>query len=235
MLYKQLLTDLQWQSYLHAEFSKAYFVQLEQFLSTEKQQHKQIYPKESAIFNAYNTTSFHDVKVVIIGQDPYHGAGQAHGLCFSVQHGVAVPPSLKNIYKEIKSNYPTFSIPTHGNLQHWATQGVFLLNAILTVEADKPASHQKCGWEHFTNATIKALSDHRNGLIFLLWGNFAQQKASFIDEQKHHILCAAHPSPFSAHNGFFGCQHFLKVNEILGSQCQTAIEWQLPNSQATLF
>lgn len=224
-----------WKEQLSEEFSKPYFQELKRFLNTEKEQKKQIFPKGSQLFNAYNSTPFSAVKVVILGQDPYHGVGQAHGLCFSVQHGVAVPPSLKNIYKEIKDNYPNFQIPAHGNLQHWTTQGVFLLNAILTVEANKPASHQKRGWEQFTDATIKALSKNREGIIFLLWGNFAQQKASLIDEAKHYILKAAHPSPFSAHNGFFGCKHFLKTNELLQQQQKSKIDWQLPQHHLALF
>lgn len=224
-----------WKQQLLNEFSQPYFAELRQFLKEEKEKNKTIFPKGNQIFNAYNSTPFHDVKVVIIGQDPYHGIGQAHGLCFSVQHGVAVPPSLKNIYKEIQNNYPEFQIPNHGNLQHWTTQGVFLLNAILTVEAHQPASHQKRGWEQFTDATIAALSKQRAGIVFLLWGNFAQQKATLIDKSKHHILMAAHPSPFSAHNGFFGCKHFIKTNEILLHQNKQTINWQLPILDQKLF
>lgn len=224
-----------WKQVLVDEFEKPYFQELKQFLLTERAQQKTIFPKGNLIFNAYNTTPFDKVKVVIIGQDPYHGVGQAHGLCFSVQYGVAVPPSLKNIYKEIKNNYPDFEIPTHGYLQEWAAQGVFLLNSILTVEANKPASHQKRGWESFTDASIEALSKNKKGIVFLLWGNFAQQKATLIDEQKHYILKAAHPSPFSAHNGFFGCQHFIKTNELLLKQQLEPINWQLQAYEQRLF
>jgi uracil-DNA glycosylase len=187
---------------------------------------KTIYPPGSLIFNAFNSTPFDKVKVVILGQDPYHGDGQAHGLCFSVQYGVKPPPSLVNIYKELKSDVG-FEIPAHGNLQKWTEQGVFLLNAMLTVEANQPASHQKKGWEEFTNAVIQKLSKERSGLIFMLWGNFAQQKAVLIDETKHTILKAAHPSPFSAYNGFFGCKHFSKTNEILKAKGEEEIDWQV--------
>jgi uracil-DNA glycosylase len=217
-----------WKQPLIEQFGKPYFLELKRFLKDEKAQGKIIYPKGSQIFNAYNSTPFDAVKVVILGQDPYHGVGQAHGLCFSVQYGVKPPPSLVNIYKEIKNCYPDFQIPEHGNLQTWANQGVFLLNSILTVEANKAASHQKRGWEEFTNASIEALSKNKEGVIFLLWGNFAQQKAALIDERKHFILKAAHPSPFSVHNGFFGCGHFLKTNQILQQQNKQEIDWQLP-------
>lgn len=215
-----------WKDALKREFELPYFTELRQFLHTEKQEGKIIYPPGTLIFNAFNTTPLAQVKVVIIGQDPYHGAGQAHGLCFSVQHGIKPPPSLVNIYKELYADVG-FNIPTHGCLQKWAEQGVFLLNAILTVESNKPASHQKKGWENFTNAVIQKLSEQRNGLVFLLWGNYAQQKATLIDEKKHTILKAAHPSPFSAYNGFLGCKHFSKTNEILQSQGITPIDWQV--------
>lgn len=216
-----------WKQALQAEFDKPYFKELSAFLHAEKQAGKIIYPKGQHIFNAYNTTPFHKVKVVIIGQDPYHGEGQAHGLCFSVQKGIKPPPSLVNIFKELKNSIPNFEIPTHGCLQKWAEQGVFLLNAILTVEANKAASHQKKGWEEFTNATIQALSQQREKLIFLLWGNFAQQKSNLIDERKHIILKAAHPSPLSAYNGFFGCNHFAKTNKILIQSGNEPIDWQI--------
>ena len=223
----QVQMEPTWKDKLQAEFEKPYFTALKHFLSEEKQLGKIIYPKGSDIFNAYNSTPFDRVKVVILGQDPYHGANQAHGLCFSVQHGIKPPPSLVNIYKEIKNCYPDFVIPGHGCLQKWTTQGVFLLNAILTVEANQPASHQKRGWEEFTNATISQLSKNRKGLIFLLWGNFAQQKSALIDEREHTILKSAHPSPFSAYNGFLGNQHFKKVNDILASRNEAEIDWSL--------
>lgn len=215
-----------WKAALAEEFEKPYFAEIRRFLQSEKAAGKVIYPPGSLIFNAFNSTPFNKVRVVILGQDPYHGAGQAHGLCFSVQHGVKPPPSLVNIYKELKEDVG-FEIPDHGNLQKWTEQGVFLLNAMLTVEANQPASHQKKGWEEFTNAVIQKLSKERNGLIFILWGNFAQQKAVLIDESKHTILKAAHPSPFSAYNGFFGCKHFSKTNEILRAKGEKEIDWQI--------
>ena len=215
-----------WKAALTEEFEKPYFAEIRRFLQEEKAAGKIIYPPGSLIFNAFNSTPFEKVRVVILGQDPYHGAGQAHGLCFSVQHGVKPPPSLVNIYKELKDDVG-FEIPKHGNLQKWTEQGVFLLNAMLTVEANQPASHQKKGWEEFTNAVIQKLSKDRNGLIFILWGNFAQQKAVLIDESKHTILKAAHPSPFSAYNGFFGCKHFSKTNEILKARGEVEIDWQV--------
>ena len=223
---KNIQIDDSWKIALADEFDKPYFKELRHFLATEKQSGKTIYPPGSLIFNAFNSTPFDKVKVVILGQDPYHGDGQAHGLCFSVQYGVKPPPSLVNIYKELKSDVG-FEIPAHGNLQKWTEQGVFLLNAMLTVEANQPASHQKKGWEEFTNAVIQKLSKERSGLIFMLWGNFAQQKAVLIDETKHTILKAAHPSPFSAYNGFFGCKHFSKTNEILKAKGEEEIDWQI--------
>ena len=223
---KNIQIDDSWKIALADEFGKPYFKELRHFLATEKHSGKTIYPPGSLIFNAFNSTPFNKVRVVILGQDPYHGDGQAHGLCFSVQHGVKPPPSLVNIYKELKSDVG-FEIPAHGNLQKWTEQGVFLLNAMLTVEANQPASHQKKGWEEFTNAVIQKLSKERSRLIFLLWGNFAQQKAVLIDETKHTILKAAHPSPFSAHNGFFGCKHFSKTNEILKAKGEKEIDWQV--------
>lgn len=215
-----------WKTALKAEFEKPYFAELKRFLQAEKAAGKTIYPPGSLIFNAFNSTSFDQVRIVILGQDPYHGPGQAHGLCFSVQYGVKPPPSLVNIYKELQSDVG-ITLPTHGCLQSWTTQGVFLLNAILTVEANKPASHQKKGWEEFTNAAIQQLSLQREGLIFMLWGNFAQQKAALIDERKHTILKAPHPSPFSAHTGFLGCGHFSKANAILTARGEAPVNWQV--------
>jgi uracil-DNA glycosylase len=216
-----------WRTVLKDEFDKPYFRELKQFLQQQKAAGKIIYPPGSLIFNAFNSTPFENVRVIILGQDPYHGPGQAHGLCFSVQHGIKPPPSLVNIYKELAADIPGFNIPNHGCLQHWTTQGVFLLNAILTVEASQPASHQKKGWEEFTNAVIQKLSKEREGLVFILWGNFAQQKAVLIDDTRHTILKAAHPSPFSAYNGFFGCKHFSKTNEILKAKGEQEINWQV--------
>jgi uracil-DNA glycosylase len=215
-----------WKSVLWEEFQKPYFRELRAFLQTERNAGKLIYPPGKLIFNAFNSTPLDAVKVVILGQDPYHGAGQAHGLCFSVPEGIKPPPSLVNIFKELHSDLG-FAIPSHGNLESWTHQGVFLLNAILTVEAASPASHQGKGWEEFTNAVISTLSAQREGLIFLLWGKYAHNKETLIDERKHHILKAPHPSPFSAHTGFLGCKHFSTVNRLLIEQGQSPIDWSL--------
>jgi uracil-DNA glycosylase len=215
-----------WLEVLQEEFEKPYFTEIKQYLLHEKQAGKIVYPPGSLIFNAFNLTPFNKVKVVILGQDPYHGSGQAHGLCFSVPEGITPPPSLVNIFKEIKDDLG-IQPPQHGNLEHWAKQGVLLLNAFLTVRANEPASHSKIGWEHFTNAVIKKLSEEKDGLIFLLWGKFAQNKENLIDPFKHHILKAAHPSPFSVHNGFYGCKHFSKTNNILENKGQQIIDWSL--------
>jgi uracil-DNA glycosylase len=217
-----------WKQELKQEFSKAYFQQIVAFLKTEKIQGKTIYPPGSHIFNAFTQTPFKNVKVVIIGQDPYHGPGQAHGLCFSVQDGINPPPSLINIYKEIEKDMGVGMSAKHGNLTKWAQQGVLLLNAFLTVRANEPASHSKIGWDNFTNAVIKTISDHKKGVVFLLWGKFAQEKQSLIDETKHHVLKAAHPSPFSADKGFFGCKHFSQTNELLLKEGLEPIDWKLP-------
>jgi len=197
------------------------------FLKEEKEAKKTIYPRGSEIFNAFNCTPFYSTKVVLLGQDPYHGLGQAHGLSFSVPLGVAPPPSLMNIFKELATDIPNFKIPSHGNLTSWAQQGVLLLNATLTVRANEAGSHQQKGWEPFTDAVIATLSARREHLVFLLWGRFAQAKASLIDEQKHLVLKAAHPSPFSAYHGFFGCKHFSKTNAYLESVGLPTIDWQL--------
>ena len=183
-----------------------------------------VYPEPKNLFNAFDSCPFNEVAVVILGQDPYHGVGQAHGLCFSVPEGMASPPSLQNIFKEIQDDIGT-PPPTHGDLSRWATQGVFLLNAILTVEAKKPASHRDIGWEQFTDAVIKLLSDKRDNLVFLLWGNFAKQKQELIDDTKHRILTAPHPSPYSATSGFFGCKHFSQANEYLTQHNKKPIVW----------
>jgi uracil-DNA glycosylase len=214
-----------WKAVLKAEFSKPYFQQAVTFLKVEKAQGKIIYPPGSLIFNAFNTTPFNEVKVVIIGQDPYHGAGQAHGLSFSVPDGVPPPPSLVNIYKELNADIG-MPIPTTGNLTKWAKQGVLLLNASLTVRANEAASHAKVGWMEFTDAVIRRLSDEKKNVVFLLWGRFAQEKQSLIDETKHHVLKAAHPSPLSAYNGFFGCKHFSKTNDLLMKTGLQPIDWQ---------
>ncbi|MEM6261294.1 MAG: uracil-DNA glycosylase [Bacteroidota bacterium] len=215
-----------WKQVLRGEFSKAYFQQLKYFLLQEKKEGKVIYPAGKNIFHAFNTTPFDKVKVVVIGQDPYHGPGQAHGLSFSVQPGVAVPPSLRNIYKELQEDVG-FQPPNHGFLDAWAQQGVLMLNAILTVRHKEAGSHRGKGWELFTDAAIKALNDHREKLVFLLWGSFAQQKGGMVDETRHLVLKAAHPSPFAAHKGFFGCRHFSKTNEYVQLHGQEPIDWQL--------
>lgn len=215
-----------WKAQLEGEFRKAYFQSIRYFLKQEKEKGKIIYPPGTLIFNAYNLTPFNKVKIVILGQDPYHGPGQAHGLSFSVPVGIKPPPSLVNIFKEIKNDLG-YNPPGHGNLENWAKQGVFLLNAMLTVEKDKPASHQNIGWQYFTDATISALSNHRENLVFLLWGAFAQQKSQLIDQKKHLVLMSPHPSPFSADRGFFGCKHFSKANAYLTQHKMEGINWQL--------
>ncbi len=212
-----------WKDVLEHEFQSNYFLDLKRFLLAEKGNY-QIYPPGPKIFEAFNLTPFEEVKVVILGQDPYHGDGQAHGLSFSVPPGIKQPPSLQNIFKEIHADLG-LPIPKHGNLEKWAKQGVFLLNAILTVRANQPASHQNHGWETFTDAVIKTISNKKTGVVFLLWGRFAQNKVSLIDTTKHYILKAPHPSPFSAHTGFLGCKHFSKTNEILKSVGEKPIDW----------
>ena len=215
-----------WKEVLKQEFDKPYFQQIPLHLKTEKSQGKTIYPPGSLIFNAFNTTPVDNVKVVIIGQDPYHGPGQAHGLCFSVQNGVPPPPSLVNIFKELQDDIG-MSIPNHGNLTKWAQQGVFLLNASLTVRAGEPMSHSKIGWATFTDTVIKKISDTKEHVVFMLWGKFAQDKRMLIDETKHLLLRAAHPSPLSAFNGFFGCRHFSKANQYLVSKGIDPVDWSL--------
>ncbi len=215
-----------WKEALQEEFEKGYFQNIRQFLRSEKEKGVIIYPGGKLIFNAYNLTPFDKVKVVILGQDPYHGPGQAHGLSFSVPAGVPPPPSLVNIFKEIRSTMGIAS-PRNGNLEGWAKQGVFLLNAILTVQANKPASHQSIGWQNFTDETIRQLSEKRNGLVFMLWGAYAQKKSLFIESGKHLILQAPHPSPFSADRGFFGCKHFSKANDYLSKKGIEPVDWNL--------
>ena len=207
------------------EFQQPYFAELKQFLIEEKQKYT-VYPPGPLIFNAFNKTPFDKVKVVIIGQDPYHEPGQAHGLCFSVQDGVPHPKSLINIFKELHDDVG-FVVPRSGNLEKWTEQGVFLLNATLTVRAHEAGSHQNHGWERFTDAAISKLSEQREGLVFLLWGNYAKQKEAIIDTSKHHILSTVHPSPLSASRGFFGCKHFSQTNAILRAEGKTEIDWQL--------
>lgn len=212
-----------WQNLLKSEFSEAYFQSLQKFLEQEYLQAKIIYPPRPYIFRAFELCHFQDLKVVIIGQDPYHGPGQAHGLSFSVNDGVKLPPSLKNIFIELKADL-NIDIPFTGNLTHWAQQGVLLLNAILTVEAGKPGSHRLKGWETFTDALIKLISSEKEHVVFLLWGNYAIEKANLIDESKHLVLKAAHPSPL-ARGAFFGSKHFSKTNAYLQKQGLSQIQW----------
>ncbi len=214
-----------WKKVLQSEFEAPYFAQLKEFLIAERALYK-VFPKGALIFNAFNTTAFHNVRVVIIGQDPYHGVGQANGLCFSVAPECKIPPSLQNIFKELQDDLGV-PIPNNGNLESWAQQGVLLLNATLTVRENQAGSHQGKGWEVFTDAVIKALSEQLHGIVFLLWGKFAQGKLPLIDTHKHFVLQAAHPSPFSAYNGFFGCKHFSKTNAILTENKLKPINWIL--------
>ncbi len=216
--------EASWKQALAKEFIQPYFQSIIDRLKIEKQQQTPIYPPGSQIFNAFNLTPLDKVKVVIIGQDPYHGPKQAHGLSFSVQKGVAIPPSLMNIYKELADDIG-MRTPTHGDLTTWAEQGVFLLNASLTVKAGEPMSHAKIGWADFTNAVIKTISEQKQHVVFLLWGKFAQEKRTLIDESKHLILRSVHPSPLSAYGGFFGCKHFSKTNEYLVSKGLDPINW----------
>lgn len=216
-----------WKAPLLPEFEADYMGQLRSFLVTEKAAGKQIYPKGSEWFRAMDLTPLDKVRVVILGQDPYHGPGQAHGLCFSVKPGVPTPPSLVNIYKEMQSDLG-IERPRHGFLEHWAQQGVLLLNSVLTVEMAKAASHQGKGWERFTDAVIRLVNAKEEPVVFLLWGAYAQKKAAFVDGSKHLVLKAAHPSPLSAHNGFLGCRHFSKCNAFLESKDLLPIDWALP-------
>ena len=214
-----------WMNVLKEEFSKPYFKQLVLHLKTEKQLGKTIYPAGRFIFNAFDATPFQNVKVVILGQDPYHGPGQAHGLSFSVPAGVALPPSLLNIFKELQSDIG-LSMPSQGDLTHWAQRGVFLLNASLTVRQGEPMSHAQIGWATFTDTVISILSEKREKLVFMLWGKFAKEKTVLIDEKKHLVLKAAHPSPLSAHQGFLGCRHFSEANQYLVKKGIDPIDWQ---------
>jgi uracil-DNA glycosylase len=216
-----------WADILNEEQQQPYFQQIIQFVDSERAAGKTIYPPKQDVFNALTLTEFDKTKVVILGQDPYHGPNQAHGLCFSVQLGVKTPPSLLNIYKELATDISGFIIPQHGFLQSWAQQGVLLLNTVLTVEETLAHSHAKIGWEQFTDIVIQQLSEHCNGLVFLLWGSHAQKKGVVIDRQKHHVLSAPHPSPLSAYRGFFGCKHFSQTNQILLQQAKIPINWQV--------
>jgi uracil-DNA glycosylase len=205
-----------WKQVLKEEFEKTYFQEIISFLKQEKKMGKIIFPEESNIFNAFNQTAFENIQVVLLGQDPYHGAKQAQGLCFSVPDGIKIPPSLKNIFKELATDMGK-EIPKSGNLIAWAQQGIFMLNSSLTVEENKPMSHSKIGWNLFTDAVIQKISADKKNIVFILWGKFAQEKEKLIDAEKHFILKSAHPSPLSAYNGFWGCKHFSKTNEFLKS------------------
>ena len=218
--------DESWKAVLGAEFSKPYMQVLKAFLSAEKAAGKHIFPAGSEYFRALDLTPIDKVRVVILGQDPYHGAGQAHGLCFSVRPGVRVPPSLVNIYKELKSDLGV-EPPGHGFLEHWAKQGVLLLNSVLTVEEACAASHQGQGWETFTDQVIRAVNEDCEHVVFMLWGSYAQKKAAFVDRSRHLVLKAPHPSPLSAHNGFFGSRHFSQANAYLEAHGYRPIDWQL--------
>ncbi|WND01825.1 uracil-DNA glycosylase [Temperatibacter marinus] len=228
-----------WRTQLEETLKSAPLSELEKFLGQEKAAGKIIYPSEKDIFSAFNHTPFDEVKIVILGQDPYHGSGQAHGLCFSVPEAVKIPPSLRNIYKEIERDIG-IKAPDHGNLTDWTNQGVLLLNSVLTVEHSKAASHQKKGWEGFTDAVIEILNEQGNSIVFMLWGAYAQRKASFVDKKKHLVLEAVHPSPLSAHKGFIGCGHFGLANDYLIENGKEPVNWALKpsvtsQSQGQLF
>ncbi|MBL7929006.1 MAG: uracil-DNA glycosylase [Bacteroidia bacterium] len=218
--------EASWLEAMKDEFSKDYFASIKMFLKSEMVSGKVIYPPGRLIFNAFNHTPFDKLKCLIVGQDPYHGTGQANGLCFSVARGMRQPPSLVNIFKELNNDLG-IPVANHGDLTSWANEGVLLLNASLTVEAGKPSSHSKIGWEIFTDAVIKKVSDARQHIVFILWGKFAQSKADLIDTSKHCLLAASHPSPYSAANGFFGCRHFSKTNDYLISHGIAPIDWKL--------
>lgn len=219
-----------WHDVLATEKEQPYFIETLKMVAQERAAGVTVYPPKEDVFNAFRLTELSDVKVVILGQDPYHGPNQAHGLAFSVRPGVAVPPSLLNMYKELEQDIPGFTRPSHGFLESWAKQGVLLLNTVLTVEAGKAHSHARFGWETFTDRVIAVINEQRENVVFLLWGSHAQKKGSIIDAQRHHVLKAPHPSPLSAHRGFFGCKHFSRANEILAQQGETPIDWtpQLP-------
>lgn len=217
-----------WQSILQQQESEDYFQQIRAFVEQERDSGKLIYPPQEQVFSAFEMTPFDAVRVVILGQDPYHGANQAHGLAFSVLPGVKIPPSLRNMYKELAEDIEGFEAPTHGYLKSWAEQGVLMLNTVLTVEEGKAHSHAKCGWETFTDHIIEQLNQRFEPIVFLLWGAHAQKKGQSIDSNKHFVLNAPHPSPLSARRGFFGCQHFSQTNELLKSQNLPVIDWRLP-------
>jgi uracil-DNA glycosylase len=220
-----MAAPLTWHDVIGQEKQQSYFVDTLKFVAAERAAGKTIYPPQEEVFSAFRSTEFSQVKVVILGQDPYHGPNQAHGLSFSVKPGIPAPPSLVNIYKELATDIPGFVRPNHGYLQSWAEQGVLLLNTVLTVEAAQAHSHAKLGWETFTDKVIAMLNTYREGVVFLLWGAHAQKKGSIIDPVRHRVLKAPHPSPLSAHRGFLGCQHFSTANQLLEEQGLTPIDW----------
>lgn len=219
-----------WNLLLKAEHNKPYFLAMQQEIAKQRQAGVNIYPEDSDIFNAFKLTPFEQVKVVILGQDPYHGEGQAHGLAFSVQDHVKTPPSLANMYKELATDISDFTIPKNGNLTHWAEQGVLLLNTVLTVQRANAHSHAKLGWETYTDTVIDIINQQKQNVVFILWGAHAQKKGKLIDSEKHKVLTSVHPSPLSAYRGFFGCQHFSKTNQYLRTTQQAEINWLLPNT-----
>ncbi|OZS43641.1 uracil-DNA glycosylase [Photobacterium sanguinicancri] len=222
-----MIHTFNWQTLFSQESTKEYFTHIEDYVANQRAAGKAIFPPEADVFNAFDSTPFDQVKVVILGQDPYHGPHQAHGLSFSVLPGVKTPPSLANMYKELATDIDGFIVPNHGYLQPWAQQGVLLLNTVLTVEQGKAHSHAKIGWETFTDHVIEALNSQAEGLVFLLWGAHAQKKGKQIDTTRHHVLTSAHPSPLSAYRGFFGCQHFSQTNTLLSQMNKSEIDWHL--------
>ncbi|MGF1752457.1 uracil-DNA glycosylase [Vibrio makurazakiensis] len=222
------MTSTTWDNFIHEQQNQAYFQKTLSYVAEQRASGKNIYPADHDVFNAFNMTAFEDVKVVILGQDPYHGPDQAHGLSFSVLPGVKIPPSLRNMYKELAQDIAGFEIPAHGYLDSWAKQGVLLLNTVLTVEQGKAHSHAKCGWETFTDAVIAKLNARQEPMVFLLWGAHAQKKGQGIDTSKHTVLASPHPSPLSARRGFFGCQHFSLTNQDLEKRGIQPIAWNLP-------
>lgn len=232
-LAQQLRSDRGWDQWLASEFRQPYMMQLTEFLANEEKAGKVLFPESRHCFNALNSTPLDEVKVVILGQDPYHGPGQAHGLCFSVRPEVPVPPSLVNIFKEIQDDLG-IAPPDHGCLQPWAEQGVLLLNAVLTVEQSNAGAHQGKGWETFTDRVIETINQHREGVVFLLWGSYARKKGRIIDRNRHLVLEGPHPSPLSAYRGFFGCKHFSRANQWLQEQGQAPVDWVLPGKEELL-
>ncbi|WP_221931802.1 uracil-DNA glycosylase [Thalassomonas sp. M1454] len=226
---------MHWHELLKSEQEQEYFQSILTTIANERAQGVNIFPSDDELYTALELTSFDDLKVVILGQDPYHGPGQAHGLSFSVKQGVKIPPSLANMYKELATDIEGFTIPTHGNLTSWAKQGVLLLNTVLSVQQGNAHSHAKLGWERYTDAIIAKINEHKSNVVFVLWGAHAQKKGRFIDSTKHLVLTSAHPSPLSSYRGFFGCQHFSKINQYLIANKIKPIDWQIDEQQPSLF